>query len=85
MSKRLSYFLAILTVIAFITFVVFRQTSEFRLSAFEGYEDIILTGVLNTIWVSLLSLLGSVVLGFIFYLFSISKSKYLVAMTDIIR
>jgi polar amino acid transport system permease protein len=82
-SKLFSYILAAFTVIAFIVFVVLRQTSDFSLVSFIDYREMISEGVFNTILVSILSLLGSLVLGFIFYLFSISKIKYLNALTDV--
>lgn len=72
-----------MTVVAFIVFVIMRQTSDFSLVSFKDYQNMISEGVLNTILVSILSLLGSLVLGFIFYLFSISKVKYLNALTDV--
>ncbi len=85
MNKLVAYVLAFLTVIAFIVFIVLRQSGSFNLLAYAEYESLILTGLLNTILVSMGALFGSLVLGFIFYLFSISKVKYLNAMTDVIR
>lgn len=85
MNKVVAYFLALLTVIAFIVFIVLRQSGAFNLLAYAEYESLILTGLLNTILVSMGALFGSLILGFIFYLFSISKVKYLNAMTDVIR
>lgn len=82
-SKYLSYILAIVTVIAFIIFIVLRQTSDFSLVSFKDYQSMITEGVINTIIVSVLSLFGSLILGFIFYLFSISKIKYLNALIDV--
>ncbi len=72
-----------MTVVAFIVFVIMRQTSDFSLVSFKDYQNMISEGVLNTILVSILSLFGSLILGFIFYLFSISKIKYLNALTDV--
>lgn len=83
MNKIIAYILAILTVASFILFVVLRQTTDFSITQFFDYREMIIEGILNTILVSLLSLLGSLVLGFIFYLFSISKIKYLNALTDV--
>ena len=70
MNKKISYVLAILTIAAFVAFVILRQTSEFSLAAFEPYRDLISKGLVNTIYVSLISLLGSLILGFVFYLLS---------------
>lgn len=83
MSKIISYTLAILTVLALVFFVVNRQVSNFTLASFTPYQDLILNGIYNTIIVSLVTLLGSLILGFVFYLFSISKVKYLNAITDV--
>jgi polar amino acid transport system permease protein len=83
MNKLFAYILAILTVAVFILFVVLRQTTDFSITQFFDYREMIVEGIFNTILVSLLSLLGSLVLGFIFYLFSISKIKYLNALTDV--
>ena len=83
MSKIISYVLAVLTVATFVLFVVLRQTSSFSFSSFIPYQDMISEAILNTIIVSVLSLFGSLIIGFIFYLFSISKMRYLNALTDV--
>jgi len=83
MNKLASYILAILTIAAFVAFVILRQTSDFSLASFEPYRGLISEGIRNTIYVSLISLFGSLILGFIFYLFSISKFKYFNALTDV--
>lgn len=83
MNKFISYLLAILTIFAFVVFVVIRQVDRFSLSSFVPYQNLIVTALFNTILVSMVSLLGSLILGFVFYLFSISKVKYLNAITDV--
>lgn len=83
MSKKLSYGAALLTIAAFIVFVVLRQTSRFNISAFSDYGYLIGLGIRNTIIVSLIALLGSLVMGFVFYLLSISKMKYFVSLVDV--
>jgi polar amino acid transport system permease protein len=83
MNKLTAYVLAILTIAAFVAFVILRQSSDFSLAQFQPYGPLITRGVINTIYVSIISLLGSLVLGFVFYLFSISKVKYLNALTDV--
>ncbi|MGE0003035.1 MAG: amino acid ABC transporter permease [Candidatus Izemoplasmatales bacterium] len=83
MSKKIAYIAAILTIAAFVVFVVLRQTSDFQLSAFENYRTLISTGFFNTIFVSVISLLGSLVMGFVFYLLSISMMKYFQALIDV--
>ncbi len=82
-SKIINYTLAILTIVGFLLFVVFRQTSEFSFSPLSTYKAIIVEGFFNTIKISILSLLGSLLLGFVLFLLSISKVKYLNALTDV--
>lgn len=84
MNKILSYTMAILTLAAFVAFVILRQSSNFSFASFKPYQSLITQSVWNTIYVSLISLLGSLVFGFIFYLLSISKFKYFNALTDVI-
>ena len=83
MNKVVAYILAILTIAAFVAIVILRQTSDFSLASFASYQSLISQGVINTIKVSIISLLGSLVLGFLFYLLSISKIKYFIALTDV--
>ncbi len=83
MNKRIAYALAIITVAAFAAFVVLRQQSGFQLEVLAPYQDLILEGVLNTIIVSVVTLLGSLIVGFLFYLLSISENKYFQALTDV--
>ncbi len=83
MNKIFSYIFAILTIAAFVAFVIFRQTSDFSFASFKPYEGLITQSIWNTIYVSLISLLGSLILGFVFYLFSISRFKYFNALTDV--
>ncbi len=83
MSKILSYALAILTIAAFVAIVILRQATDFTLDPFAPYQSLITDGILNTIYVSIISLLGSLVLGFVLYLLSISRFKYFVALDDV--
>jgi polar amino acid transport system permease protein len=76
--KLISYLLVFLSIFLFIWFVATQRTSDFKLYLItDTYSRLILEGFLNTIWISILALFGSMVLGFIFYLFSITKDKYL--------
>lgn len=84
-QKILAYTLALLTILAFIAFIVLRQTDTFNLSAFTPYSSLIIEGFFNTIFISIIALIGSLILGFIFYLLSQSKIKYFVALTDVIK
>jgi polar amino acid transport system permease protein len=83
MNKRIAYALAITTVAAFAAFVVLRQQSGFQLEVLAPYQNLILEGVFNTIIVSIVTLIGSLVVGFLFYLLSISNNKYFQALTDV--
>jgi polar amino acid transport system permease protein len=78
-----AYVLAFLTIAAFVAFVVLSQTEEFTLSGYKTYQSLIVEGVGNTIYVSLIALLGSLVLGFILYLMSNSNIKYFKALDDV--
>jgi polar amino acid transport system permease protein len=82
-SRPLAYLFAGLTIAAFVAFVIFRQTSEFSLDLYLPYVDSILLGIWNTIFVSIVSLVGSLVLGFVLYLLTISKIKYFNALSDL--
>lgn len=83
MNKSISYVLAILTFAVFVLFIIFRQTNEFSLLPFATYQNLLISGFFNTIFVSLLTLIGSLILGFILYLLSISKVKYFNAIADV--
>ncbi|MFP4177343.1 MAG: amino acid ABC transporter permease [Acholeplasmataceae bacterium] len=83
MNRKAAYALAILTLIAFMAFVIYRQDSGFSFQSFEAYQRMILIGTGNTIYVSLVALMGSLVLGFVFYLLSIARSRYFNALVDI--
>jgi polar amino acid transport system permease protein len=75
--KLFSYLLVFLSIFLFIWFVATRRTSDFKLYLItDTYGPLIFEGFLNTIWISIIALLGSMILGFIFYLFSITKDKY---------
>jgi hypothetical protein len=62
MRKIISYVLAIMTVGAFVLFVVLKQTSSFSISSFIPYQNMISEAILNTIIVSILSLVGQVLI-----------------------
>lgn len=78
-----AYALAITTFVLFAVFIVLRQARPFDLAAVLPYRDDILNGFGNTIWVSLVSLIGSTSLGFFFYLMSASRVRYFRAFTDV--
>ncbi len=79
----IAYLLAILTIIGFITFVALRQESDFSFAPFIDYRTMIWRGIRNTILVSIISLFGSMIIGFVFYLMQNSKIKYFNALIDV--
>jgi polar amino acid transport system permease protein len=83
MNRKTAYIFAVLTLIAFMTFIVYRQDSGFSFQSFQVFRRMILIGIGNTIYVSLIALAGSLILGFVFYLLSISKSRYFNALVDL--
>jgi len=82
-AQVLAYGLALATFGALALFVVLRQNRPFDLSTLASYRDNILSGFWQTVWVSLISLVGSTVLGFVVYLMSVSRVRYLRAFTDV--
>ncbi|MDT8336972.1 MAG: amino acid ABC transporter permease [Candidatus Izemoplasmatales bacterium] len=83
LKTLIAYFFAVLTIIAFIAYIAFKQASDFSFEPFYIYRFLIVDGIKNTILVSLISLVGSLVLGFILYLLQISKIKYFNALIDV--
>jgi len=79
----IAYGFAILTILAFVLFVIFRQTSQFAFDAFVPYRSLIIEGIFNTIWVSIIALIGSMILGFVLYILQVSKIKYFNALVDV--
>lgn len=84
-NKIIPNLLVLLTLLAFISFIVLRQVADMRISAFYEYRKLILLGFLRTILISLIALVGSLVFGFLFYLLQISKYKYLVSLTKVLE
>jgi len=78
-----AYALAIATFALFAWFVVARQRRPFDLSTIALYWDAIRSGFGLTLWVSLISLVASSTLGFVFYLLSMSRVRYFRAFTDV--
>ena len=75
-NKYINIVLAGLTIILLLLFVILRQTRTFNFNSYLIYTKPILSALLNTALVSIISLFGSLVFGFIFYLLSKSKIKY---------
>lgn len=83
-NKVFNYVLATLTILSFVLYVIFVRDSEFTLDRLIlNYSSLLLTGFSNTVLVSLITLIGSLILGFILYLLSISKIPYFVALVDV--
>lgn len=82
-SKSVSYIFALGVFVLFAILIVSRQLRPFQLSAIEPYWGNIQSGFLNTIWVSFIALIGSLILGFFFYLLTQSKFKFFKAFTDV--
>ncbi|MEX2442825.1 MAG: amino acid ABC transporter permease [Alkalispirochaeta sp.] len=78
-----AYALALVTFILFGVFVVVRQTQAFNVQDLLPYQDDILNGFRRTIWVSIVSLVGSMTLGFLLYLLTRSPIRYFRAFTDV--
>lgn len=84
MKKLFNYVLAIGTFVAIIFFVIYSRDANFTLAPlFEDYGSLIFNGLLNSLYVSMITLVGSLILGFIFYLLSISKFAYFRALVDV--
>ena len=82
-GTTVSYVLAISTFALFALFVVVRQRQPFDLTTIEPYRNAIASGFARTIWVSLVALVASTTLGFLFYLLSKSRVGYFRAFTDV--
>jgi polar amino acid transport system permease protein len=64
--------------------VILARNANFTLAPlYEDYGRLIFQGLLNTLYVSFISLIGSLILGFIMYLLSISKSLFFRALVDV--
>jgi len=82
-SKPVSYLLAVGVFVLLAMFVVSRQIRPFQLQAIAPYQNAIQSGFFNTIYVSFISLVGSVVIGFLFYLMTRSNLNFFKAFTDV--
>ncbi len=84
MKKVINYTLAISLFVALIVYVVLARDANFTLEPlYEDYGRLLFQGFLNTLYVSFIALLGSLILGFIMYLMSISKSLFFRALVDV--
>ncbi len=83
MNRSLSYLTSIAIFVAFAVFVALRQRSPFNPDAVLGYQNLILEGFINTIIVSVIALIGSVILGFVMFLLSASNVRFFKAFVDV--
>lgn len=84
MKKVLNYTIAISLFVALIVYVILVRDANFTLEPlYEDYGGLLFQGFLNTLYVSFIALLGSLIIGFIMYLMSISKSLFFRAFVDV--
>ncbi len=74
MNKILSHVLAVLVFVAFMVYVLLQQAAFLDFGRLQGYEWLFVEGIINTIILSFIALVGSMITGFL--LFLISKSKF---------
>lgn len=79
----LSYALSMAFFVALAVFVVSQQRTPFDLSVAADYGERIAAGFGQTVWASLIALVGSTALGFVVYLMSVSNWRFLKAFTDV--
>jgi polar amino acid transport system permease protein len=82
-SKLLAYIISIGVFALFALFIVNAQIRPFDFDPVRPYMPVIRNGFYNTIWISLISLIGSMILGFFFYLLSQTKLNVFKAFTDV--
>jgi polar amino acid transport system permease protein len=84
MKKVINYTIAISFFIALIVYVILVRNANFTLEPlYEDYGGLLFQGFLNTLYVSFIALIGSLTLGFVMYLMSISKSFFFRAFVDV--
>jgi polar amino acid transport system permease protein len=84
MKKVINYLLAISLFVALIAYVTLVRDANFTLEPlYEDYGGLLFQGFLNTLYVSFIALLGSLIEGLIMYLMSISKSLFFRALVDV--
>jgi ABC-type amino acid transport system permease subunit len=84
MKKVINYTIAISLFIALIVYVILVRNANFTLEPlYEDYGGLLFQGFLNTLYVSFIALIGSLILGFVMYLMSISKSFFFRAFVDV--
>jgi polar amino acid transport system permease protein len=82
-ANILNYAGAIATLVFIVALTVIVSNNTFELSTLAPYRSLIIKGFFNTILVSIISLAGSMILGFVLYVLSISKIGYFRALSDV--
>jgi len=82
-SKPISYIISIGVFVLFAIYIVTQQLRPFDFQPVIKYWPAIRSGFYNTIWISIIALVGSMVLGFFFYLLSQTKLNVFKAFTDV--
>lgn len=82
-ANILNYAGAIATLVFIVALTVIVSNNTFELSTLAPYRSLIIKGFFNTILVSIISLAGSMILGFVLYVLSISKVGYFRALSDV--
>ncbi len=78
-----NYALAILTFLGLGAIIALRQQRALDFSQIWSRLPIVQNAFITTVTVSFIALVGSVILGLVFYFFSISRVRYLRAFTDV--
>lgn len=84
MKKTISFIIALVVYVVFFAYVIYKfKSRDLNFDDFFHYKTVILRGWLNTIIISLLSILLSLVIGLILYLMEESRFKVLFYMAQI--
>ena len=82
-NNKVQTILALLTVLLFGYFVIYKSIDTPDFLAIFKYRDNIIKGYQNTLIISLLSLVLSTIIGIILYAMDVSKIYYLKALSTI--
>ncbi len=74
---------SILILILLVAVTVYLSNNTFELSSLLPYKSLITKGFFNTILVSIISLIGSMILGFFLYVLAISRIGFFRAFSDV--
>ncbi len=82
-NKLISYTASVLLILGFILLVIQRQRTPLDFSRLSGFLTLFRQGFVNTIIVSVIALVGSMVTGFILYLMTKSNVQFFRAFSDV--